>query len=64
MIAQGAAGIRRAFFEHQIARDHVLIPRAGLVPREDPTTLFTGSGMQPLIPYLLGAPHPAGRKVG
>jgi alanyl-tRNA synthetase len=53
MAVQGAAGIRRAFFDHLIARDHALIPRAGLVPREDPTTLFTGSGMQPLIAYCL-----------
>lgn len=39
---------------------HVIIPRANLVPQDDPTTLFTGSGMQPLIPYLLGAEHPEG----
>ena len=38
---------------------HVIIPRAPLVLRDDPTTLFTGSGMQPLLPYLLGAEHPA-----
>ena len=36
---------------------------ASLVPREDPTTLFTGSGMQPLIPYLLGSDHPAGARL-
>jgi alanyl-tRNA synthetase len=46
-----------AFFE---ARGHALIPSAKLVPENDPTTLFTGSGMQPLIPYLLGARHPEG----
>jgi alanyl-tRNA synthetase len=60
MAMQGTAAIRRAYFDCFTARNHVLIPRSGLVPREDPTTLFTGSGMQPLIPYLLGAPHPAG----
>jgi alanyl-tRNA synthetase len=38
----------------------VAIARALLVPQNDPTTLFTGSGMQPLIPYLLGEAHPAG----
>lgn len=40
-----------------------MIPTASLVPREDPTTLFTGSGMQPLIPYLLGADHPSGDRL-
>lgn len=41
-------------------RDHTQIPRALLVPQNDPTTLFTGSGMQPLLPYLLGESHPDG----
>src|SRR3989344_2905043 len=35
-------------------RPHAIIPSASLVPQNDPTTLFTGSGMQPLLPYLLG----------
>lgn len=55
--------IRRAFLDFFAARGHVVAPPASLVPREDPTTLFTGSGMQPLIPYLLGADHPAGDRV-
>ncbi len=46
-----------AFFK---AREHAIIPSAPLVPENDPTTLFTGSGMQPLVPYLLGKDHPAG----
>jgi alanyl-tRNA synthetase len=46
-----------AFFEKQ---GHAVIPSASLVPENDPTTLFTGSGMQPLVPYLLGEPHPKG----
>lgn len=49
-----------AFFRE---RGHVVIPSASLVPENDPTTLFTGSGMQPLLPYLLGQPHPAGRRL-
>lgn len=41
----------------------VTIPSSSLVPENDPTTLFTGSGMQPLIPYLLGEPHPLGKRL-
>jgi alanyl-tRNA synthetase len=55
-----AQEIRRAYLEFFKEREHAVIPRALLVPYNDPTTLFTGSGMQPLIPYLLGEPHPEG----
>jgi alanyl-tRNA synthetase len=55
--------IRSAYLEFFAARGHAIIPRAALVPREDPTTLFTGSGMQPLVPYLLGAEHPSGTRL-
>lgn len=48
------------FFEE---RGHKIIPSAPLVPENDPTTLFTGSGMQPMIPYLLGKAHPEGKKI-
>ena len=44
-------------------RNHTIIPSAPLVPENDPSTLFTSSGMQPLIPYLLGQPHPQGKRV-
>jgi alanyl-tRNA synthetase len=49
-----------AFFKE---RGHTEIPSSPLVPENDPTTLFTGSGMQPLIPYLLGKNHPAGSRL-
>lgn len=49
-----------AFFER---KGHVRIPSSPLVPENDPTTLFTGSGMQALLPYLLGEPHPQGTKI-
>jgi alanyl-tRNA synthetase len=52
--------IRQAYLDFFAARGHTVITRAKLVPENDPTTLFTGSGMQPLLPYLLGAPHPDG----
>lgn len=50
-------------FWQSAPRNHVKIPSSSLVPENDPTTLFTGSGMQPLIPYLLGAPHPLGKRL-
>jgi alanyl-tRNA synthetase len=58
-----ADDIRRAYLDFMVERGHVVVPRAPLIPRDDPTTLFTGSGMQPLLPYLLGADHPAGRRL-
>lgn len=58
-----AQEIRRAYIKFFEERDHAVIPRALLVPQNDPTTLFTGSGMQPLIPYLLGERHPYGTRL-
>ena len=55
-----AQQIRKAYLDFCKKNGHVVIPRAQLVPQNDPTTLFTGSGMQPLIPYLLGEEHPDG----
>lgn len=55
--------IRRAYLDFFKKKNHVQIPRASLVPQNDPTTLFTGFGMQPLIPYLLGEPHPDGTRL-
>lgn len=55
--------IRSRYFEFFKKRGHVVVPSASLVPENDPTTLFTGSGMQPLIPYLAGQPHPMGKRL-
>ena len=49
-----------AFFKE---RGHAIIPSAPIVPGNDSTTLFTSSGMQPLVPYLLGQPHPDGTRL-
>jgi alanyl-tRNA synthetase len=49
-----------AFFE---GNGHVRIANSPLVPQHDPTTLFTSSGMQPLVPYLLGEKHPSGTRL-
>lgn len=58
-----AQEIRTKYLEFFKDRGHVVIPRANLVPKEDPTTLFTGSGMQPMISYLLGESHPNGTRL-
>ena len=55
--------IRTKYLEFFKACGHTIIPSAPIVPQNDPTTLFTGSGMQPLITYLLGAPHPKGNRL-
>jgi alanyl-tRNA synthetase len=55
-----AQEIRKKYLEFFKERGHVVIPRASLVPKEDPRVLFTGSGMQPMVPYLLGETHPQG----
>mgnify|MGYP003385594324 CR=1 FL=1 len=55
-----AQDIRSAYLKFMTDRGHTLIPRSNLVPQEDATTLFTGSGMQPMLTYLLGADHPKG----
>lgn len=55
--------IRKKFIAYYVDRGHVEIPSAPIVPLNDPTTLFTSSGMQPLVPYLLGQKHPAGARL-
>ncbi len=52
--------IRSRFLTFFKNRGHAIIPSASLVPLNDPTVLFNTAGMQPLVPYLLGAPHPSG----
>lgn len=56
----GGNDIREKYLAFMAQNGHAIIPSAALVPENDPTTLFTGSGMQPLIPYLMGEPHPKG----
>jgi alanyl-tRNA synthetase len=58
-----AQEIRQRYLDFFEARGHKVVPRASLVPQDDPTTLFTGSGMQPMIPYLLGELHPEGKRI-
>lgn len=55
--------LRQKYLEFFRAHGHAVIPSSPLVPENDPTTLFTSSGMQPLVPYLLGQPHPQGKRL-
>ena len=55
--------IRQKYLDFMVRQGHTIIQPAPLVLENDPTTLFTGSGMQPLLPYLLGQPHPDGQRL-
>lgn len=55
--------IRKKYLDFMVNEGHAVIPSAALVPDNDPTTLFTGSGMQPLVPYLMGEAHPKGTRI-
>lgn len=55
--------IRALYLQFFKDRGHAIVPSASLVPGNDPTTLFTGSGMQPMLQYFLGTPHPLGKRV-
>lgn len=49
-----------AFFK---SKNHVEISGQSLIPENDPSVLFTMAGMHPLVPYLLGEPHPSGNRL-
>ena len=55
--------LRRLFLKFFSERGHAVIPSASLIPENDPTVLFTTAGMHPLMPYLMGAEHPAGNRL-
>lgn len=54
---------RKLFADYWTSKNHKEVPPIPLVPKEDPTTLFTGSGMQQLVPYLLGEVHSLGTRL-
>lgn len=58
-----SAEIRSRYLKFFEKRGHAIIPSAPLVPENDPTVLFNTAGMQPLVPYLLGKPHPQGKRL-
>ncbi|QFR38696.1 alanine--tRNA ligase [Candidatus Gracilibacteria bacterium 28_42_T64] len=58
-----SAEIREKYLKFFEERGHKIVPSSSLIPENDPTTLFTGSGMQPMVPYLLGEKHPSGTRI-
>lgn len=58
-----AKEIRQKYLEFFKSKGHAVIPSAPLLPENDPTVLFTTAGMHPLVPYLLGEPHPQGKRL-
>jgi alanyl-tRNA synthetase len=58
-----AKTLRQTFLDHLRANRHAIIGGAPLIPEHDPSVLFTTAGMHPLVPFLLGEPHPAGTRL-
>ncbi len=55
--------LRKKYIEFFKSKGHVEISGKSLIPENDPTVLFTTAGMHPLVPYILGEPHPAGKRL-
>jgi alanyl-tRNA synthetase len=58
-----AKELREKYISFFIAKNHKQISGKSLIPENDPTVLFTTAGMHPLVPYILGEPHPAGQRL-
>jgi len=63
MTPQSTDDIRQAYLDFFQTKGHAVIPGASLIPDNDPTVLFTTAGMHPLVPYLVGETHPAGKRL-
>ena len=55
--------LREKYLEFFASKNHKIIPSSSIIPENDPTVLFTTAGMHPLVPYLLGEAHPAGKRL-
>ncbi len=55
--------LRKLYLDFYHSKEHAIIASASLIPENDPTVLFTTAGMHPLVPYLLGEKHPAGKRL-
>lgn len=55
--------LKKLYLDYFKSLGHVIIPSAPIVPENDPSVLFNTAGMQPLVPYLMGEPHPYGKRL-
>jgi len=55
--------LRKKYIDFFVSKGHAEISGKSLIPENDPSVLFTTAGMHPLVPYLLGEPHPAGKRL-
>ena len=58
-----AKDLKRKYLDFFVKKGHKIIPNVSLIPENDPTALFISAGMHSLVPYLLGEPHPLGKKL-
>ncbi|MFH0701521.1 MAG: alanine--tRNA ligase [Candidatus Woesearchaeota archaeon] len=58
-----AVDLKQQYLDYFKSKGHVIIPSAPLIPENDPTVLFTTAGMHPLVPFLVGQPHPLGKRL-
>jgi len=58
-----ARDLKEKFINFFVSKNHIEIPSSNLIPENDPTTLFISAGMQQLIPYFTGDPHPLGKRI-
>lgn len=55
--------LKNKYINYFVSKGHTKMESASVVPENDPSSLFVTAGMQPLVPYLLGAPHPLGKRI-
>src|SRR3989339_1350723 len=55
--------LKKKYLEFFKEKKHAIISSASLIPEHDPTVLFTTAGMHPLVPFLMGQPHPSGKRL-
>ena len=58
-----AKTLRQTYLKFFEEKGHVIIGSSSLIPEHDPSVLFTTAGMHPLVPFLMGEPHPAGKRL-